>query len=429
MRFPVLCQRAAALPARLLCVTVAAAGMAASFPAAASPPGLSLYEAVRLATARAPLLDARRAELSAAREEAARAGALPDPMLMAGIDNLPVTGADAFDDRVDMMTMKRLGLRQELPARAKRAARRTLAERRIDDALAAFEAERLSLRRAAAEAWIGAWTAQRELASLQSLRAQGALAADLARARMAGGAESVAAALATRSWLLELDNRIEAARATQAVAEAELQRWVGAGGGAAGSAPDFDTLPVPRERLLASLESSGPLLRAAAEVETAAAAIDLARAERRPDWSIAAAYGRREAGRADMLMLEVGVGLPLFPGRRQDRGIAARQAEYQASLAAREDLRLQAAARLRADLARWEGLNRQVALDRRALLPLARDRSATALTAYRGGGALQPWLEARRDELELQLAHVARLGELGRAWAALAFLLPGEDRP
>jgi outer membrane protein, heavy metal efflux system len=130
-----------------------------------------------------------------------------------------------------------------------------------------------------------------------------------------------------------------------------------------------------------------------------------------------------------MLMLEVGVGLPLFPGNRQDRGIAARQAEYQAALAAREDLRLQAAARLRADLARWEGLNRQVALDRRALLPLARDRSEAALAAYRGGGALQPWLEARRDELELQLAHVARLGELGRAWAALAFLLPGEDRP
>lgn len=428
MRFPVLCQRAAALPARLLCVTVAAAGMAASFPAAASPPGLSLYEAVRLATARAPLLDARRAELSAAREEAARAGALPDPMLMAGIDNLPVTGADAFDDRVDMMTMKRLGLRQELPARAKRAARRTLAERRIDDALAAFEAERLSLRRAAAEAWIGAWTAQRELASLQSLRAQGALAADLARARMAGGAESVAAALATRSWLLELDNRIEAARATQAVAEAELQRWVGASA-AAGSAPDFDTLPVPRERLLASLESSGPLLRAAAEVETAAAAIDLARAERRPDWSIAAAYGRREAGRADMLMLEVGIGLPLFPGGRQDRGIAAREADYQAALAIRDDLRRQATAQVRVDIARWEGLKRQVELDRRALLPLARDRSATALAAYRGGGGLQPWLDARRDELDLQLAHVARLGELGRAWAALAFLLPGEDQP
>lgn len=419
----------AAAMVRLLRVAFAAACMAASFTAAASPTGLSLPEAVRLATEGAALLDARRAGVTSAREEAARVGALPDPMLMVGIDNLPVTGADAFDDRADMMTMKRIGLRQEIPARAKRAARRTLAARQVDDALARFEAEQLALRRAAAEAWIGAWTAQRELEALHGLHAQAELAADIARARVAGGDESVAAALATRSWVLELDNRIEAARAATAAAQAELGRWVGDAGLEVGDAPGFDALPVPEARLLASLDRSGPLLRAAAEVESAAAAIDLARAERRPDWSVAAAYGRREAGRADMLMLEVGVGLPLFTGGRQDRGIAARQADYQAALAVRDDLRRQAIAQVRADIARWQGLNRQVALDRRALLPLSRDRSTTALAAYRGGGGLQPWLEARRDELELQLAHVARLGELGRAWATLAFLLPEDDQP
>jgi outer membrane protein, heavy metal efflux system len=406
-----------------------AACMSASPVAAASPAALSLPEAVRIATGRAPMLDARRAGLTSAREEAARAGALPDPMLVVGIDNLPVTGADAFDDRADMMTMKRIGLRQEIPARAKRDARRGLATRQVDEALARLENERLALGRAAAEAWIGVWTVQRELDALQGLHAQAQLAADIARARVAGGGESVASALATRSWVLELDNRIESTRAATAAAQAELVRWVGDAGIEVGEPPDFDALPVPEARLLASIDRSGPLLRATAQVETAAAATDLARAERRPDWSVAAAYGRREAGRADMLMLEVGIGLPLFPGGRQDRGIAARQADYEAALALREDLRREAVAQVRADIARWDGLKRQVALDRRALLPLAHDRSATALAAYRGGGGLQPWLEARRDELELQLAHVARLGELGRAWAALAFLLPEDDRP
>ena len=41
---------------------------------------------------------------------------------------------------------------------------------------------------------------------------------------------------------------------------------------------------------------------------------------------------------------------------------------------------------------------------------------------------LQPWLDARRDELAVHLAHATHLGELGHAWAALAFLLP-EDAP
>jgi outer membrane protein TolC len=130
-----------------------------------------------------------------------------------------------------------------------------------------------------------------------------------------------------------------------------------------------------------------------------------------------------------MLMLEVGIGLPLFPRNRQDRGVAAREAEYQVSLATREDLRRQEAARIRADIARWEGLKRQVSLYEGSLLPLAGDRSTTALAAYRAGGDLQPWLASRRDELDAHLAHVESLGDLARTWTALAFLLPTEDQP
>jgi outer membrane protein TolC len=130
-----------------------------------------------------------------------------------------------------------------------------------------------------------------------------------------------------------------------------------------------------------------------------------------------------------MIMLEVGIGLPLFTRNRQDRGVAAREADYQAALAAREDLRREEAARIRAELARWQGLKRQVSLHEDALLPLARDRSATALASYRAGGPLQPWLDARRDELDVHLSHAEHLAELGRAWATLAFLLPSEVQP
>src|SRR5690606_32285786 len=76
----------------------------------AAPPTLSLEEATRVAVERAPMLDARRAQIQAAEQESRRAGALPDPMLMVGINNLPVTGTDAFDAQADFMTMKRIGL-------------------------------------------------------------------------------------------------------------------------------------------------------------------------------------------------------------------------------------------------------------------------------------------------------------------------------
>lgn len=397
--------------------------------ASAAPAKLTLDEAISIALARAPLLEARQAGITAAREEAARAGALPDPMLTVGIDNFPVTGPEAFDANTDFMTMKKIGLRQEILSHAKRAARRSLADRQIALADADAQVTRLAVRRATADAWIDLWAAERELSALQSLRTQAGLAAQLAKARVAGGGGSVGEALAANAAALELDNRIEAAQATMAAAQAGLARWVGEmAPDASGDTPAFDVLPCAEADLLASLDRVGPLLAADAEVETAASAIDVARAEKRPDWTVAASYGQRSGNRSDMLMLEVGIGLPWFTRNRQDRGIAAREADYQAAVATREDLRQQAAAEIRAGVARWAGLKRQVALHEDALLPLAHDRSTTALAAYRAGGPLQPWLDARRDELAVHLAHATHLGELGHAWAALAYLLP-EDAP
>lgn len=416
--------------ARKLVQTLCVAALATPLAALAASQTITLPEAVRLASERAPMLDARRAGVSAAQEEAARAGALPDPMLTVGIDNLPISGRNAFDTRADDMTMKKIGLRQEIPSRAKRSARRSLADRQIDEAQAQAEAESLTVRRASAEAWIDVWAAQRELLALQTLREQAALAVKVSKARVAGGGEAVSDAFATQAALLELDNRIEAAQAEKRAALAGLTHWLGDGViEVSDTAPNFDTLPVSEAELLASVDRVAPLLPATAQVETAAATIDVARAEKRPDWSVGASYGQRSGGRDDMIMFEVGIGLPLFTRNRQDRGVAASEADYQSALATREDLRRQETARIRIDFARWDGLKRQVALHEDALLPLAMDRSATTLAAYRAGGDLQPWLNARRDELEVHLAHAKHLGELGRSWAALAFLLPTEAQP
>ncbi|WP_248642672.1 MULTISPECIES: TolC family protein [Thermomonas] len=426
-----------ALPTReryrvpVLCLLVAISAMPGLVLAA--PAEISLAEAVQRAVERAPLLDARRAQVEAAQQETHRAGALPDPMLMVGIDNLPVTGMDAFNTRVDDMTMKKIGLRQEFPARAKRAAQRTVSQRRADEAVAQAQAEQVNLRQAAANAWIDLWAAQRELAALTSLHEQAQLAARLAKARVAGGTEPVADALAAQVAVIELDNRLEGLRAQSQAAQAELARWLGEDvERVPAEAPNFTSLPVPEPQLLAALDRLAPLLAASAQVETAAAEIDAARAERRSDWNVTASYGQRAPTpggmpRSDMVMLEFGIGLPLFQRNRQDRGIAAREAHYQAALAMREGVRRQQMARIRAGIAQWQGFKRQVALHEDSLLPLARDRNAITLAAYRAGAPLRPWLDARRDELDVHLAHAEHLAELGRAWVALAYLLPNQE--
>lgn len=392
---------------------------------------ITLDAAVRLAVDRAPLLDARRSQVVSAEQEARRAGALPDPTLSVGIDNLPVTGPDAFNTGADFMTMKKIGLRQAIPARAKREAQRTLAARGIDEANARAQAEQLDVRRRTAQAWIDLWSTARELEALEALRDEATLASTLARARVRGGAGTVDDALSAAAAVVELDVRMDALSADVAAAQARLARWTGDDAAAVDTklVPDFSALPVPEARLVASIDRLGPVLPVSAQVETAAAAVDAARAEKHPDWSVAMSYGQRERGRSDMLMLEFGIGLPLFPGERQDRGIAAREADYAATLAERDDLRRDQLAMVRSRIATWEGLKRQVDREGSEWLPLARDRSSVALAAFRNGAEVRPWLDARRDELAVVVAHARRTGELARAWADLAYLLPTESQP
>ena len=393
-----------------------------------SPPlraqSLSLDEAVRRAGDQAPRLQAQDAAIEAAREDASRAGALPDPMLEVGIENLPVTGPDAFDPSVDDMTMKRIGLRQDIPSSAKRGARRLFADKRVEAAQADAIAERLRVQREAAEAWIELWAVRQQQAVLERMREQAQLAAALAKARVRGGG-SPGDALAAESALLDFDSRLEVLRGDEAQAGSRLRRWVpSVADPVPAGEPDFSALPLTRTKLVDRVDDMGPLLVARARVESAAAAVDVSRADKRPDWSVRAAYGQRDRDRSDMLTLEVGVSLPLFGRNRQDRDVLAREAEYRQAVALEEDDRRALVAELDAAFARWESLRRQVALHADRLLPLARDRSAVALAAYRAGGALQPWLDARNAELEVHQAHAEHLGELARAWVALAFLLP-----
>jgi outer membrane protein TolC len=417
-------KRRAAFRALAACVACLAISVAA-----ATEPSLDFTTALAHAESSAPSLRARSAEVTAAREEAVRAGALPDPQLIVGIDNLPITGPHALDPSADFMTMKKIGLMQEFPAGAKREARHRVAERLLEQAQALSAVEQLQVREAVADAWLSTWTAQRELAMLDELRKQAALAVLLAEARLRGGTGSAVDAMAAKAAALDVDNRIDTTQAMLAAARAGLGRWLGVDPAdlpSLGTAPDLSRLPVTEPVLLATVARQRPLADWRSREAVAEARLQEAIADKRPDWSVMAAYGQRDQGRDDMLMLEFRIGLPLFARNRQARGVAARRAEVEAAAAEREDAERAQTEALRTALAQWHGLREQVERHETQILPLAEDRTDAALAAYRAGGALQPWLDARRDQLEAHLMHVRHLGELARIWSALAFLLPGE---
>jgi outer membrane protein TolC len=390
---------------------------------------LSLDAATQIAAARAPQVQAQLLRAQAAQHDAVRAGRLPDPQLTAGISNLTATGPQAFNAAADSMTMRTIGLMQAIPSGAKRAAEKAVANSDVQLSAADVVTMRLAVKQATAGAWVRLWAAQTERKQLQDLHKQFALAVQLAKARLRGGPGNATDVLAARAAVVELDNRITAVAAQIAAARAALQRWLGESADSQlAEAPDFSTLPVPPAQLLHDLDRQGPLLGWAAREDQAQAKLALAKAGKRPNWSVGLVYGSR-IRLPDMIGIEVGVSLPLFPGSRQDQDISARYAERDAVKDEHEDARRAQREAVAAGLAEWQGDDTQVNTYRDKLLPLATDRSRTALAAYRGGGSLQPWLEARRDEIDTRVAYAKALAAWGTAWAQLAYLIPNQDAP
>lgn len=425
-----ICTRAF-LVRRWLCLSWASIVLLAP-PAWADSPTmtLTLDAATRRAMAQAPLLEARLAQQDAAREEAGRAGALPDPQLTVGIDNLDIQGPGAFTAGGDTMTTRAVGLTQVLPSRARRQAQRDAAGANVEQAASSTAMTRAAIEQQVAVAWIAAWGAHHEVQMLQAMRREWEVDVVVAEARLRGGTGSAADVLAMRMEALDLENRIDDATSREAQARAALGRWLGTPvNEPLGDAPDFAVLPHDESFLLSSLDQQAGLLDWPAREHAAEAALAAAKAEKHPEWSIGLNYGSRVRGLSDMVSLQVGVSLPLFTRNRQDRGISARAADLDAVRAEHDDARRQQAEAVQAAWAQWDALGRQVRRHLDQLLPQAKDRAALALATYRGGGDIQPLLDARRDEISHHTDFSRMLTDYGRAWAALTYLLPEGDNP
>ena len=89
-------------------------------PVIAAETQLTLAQAQRIAIERSHALPAKDYAAIASREMAVAAGQLPDPMLRAGIENLPVSGDERFSLTSDFMTMRSIGVMQEVTRSDKR---------------------------------------------------------------------------------------------------------------------------------------------------------------------------------------------------------------------------------------------------------------------------------------------------------------------
>jgi len=402
--------------------------LAAASLAGAVEPALTLPEAQRLAAARSRQLVAQDSAALASREMALAAGQLPDPALKVGIDNLPVTGPDAYSVTSDFMTMRRIGLMQEFTRGEKRQLRAERFEREAERAVAEKSAMLATIQRDTALAWLDRYYAEAMAAAIAEQAREVGLEVEAAENAYRTGRGSQADIFAARSAKASLDDRASEIGRRIRTAKTMLARWVGtASETPLAGKPDTDAIRLDTRSLDAQLAHHPQIATLTRQVELAATEAKLAQANTKADWSLEAAYQQRGSAYSNMISIGVSIPLQWDQKNRQDREVAAKLAIANQAEAQREEALRAHISEVRAQIQDWENGRERLARYGRELLPLARERTQAVLAAYRGGRAsLTDVLAARRNESEVRVQALQLEMETARLWAQINFMFPDE---
>lgn len=411
---------------------------------------------VSLATSSSPAVLSASARLRSARSRIRPAGAWPDPMLMAGIQNWPTgrystaaAGHGATPSGPEPMTMKMVGASQTIPYPGKTSLRERIATAEADAAEARLAQTRLRIAFEVSDAYYDLVGARLVLETIADQQRVAAAVVPAAESRYTSGsgmqadvikARTEAAQLATdasavaeeeRAALVRLNAVLDRTSDTPVSDAASLPgRVIRAALGDSASPAQFTSaslgsrlvgspLPSPNSLLAIALEHSPRLRELDARLQGQRTAAQLASKEQLPDFDVSIQYGQRDRLR-DMISAIVSVSVPIQRGRKQGALASA----------ARDDLLALDAERraevnmIRAEIGRhYSALERdraQLAIVGRVLLPQARAALTSLSSGYAAGrGELLGVLDAQRSLFAVETSRVRTLVDFAKTLAAL----------
>ncbi len=395
-------------------------------PLRAATQALTLAEALQLATTRSQQLVAQDAASTAARQMAIAAGQLPDPSLKLGITNLPINGEDRFSLSKDFMTMRSVGIMQEFTGEDKRRARVNRFEEEAQAAAAGRTLALANLQRNTAQAWLNRYYQAQILGLLTTQREEAKLQIEAADNAYRTGRGSQADVFAARYAVAQMEDRIAQSERELATANTRLSRWVGVMEIATSDElPNMDAVPFDGKGLPAWLGQQPELVLLDRQERVAMAEVDIAKANKKSDWTAEFMFNQRGAAYSNMVSINFSLPLQWAQSNRQDREQASKQATVEQLHAQREEAARGLLADIQAMLQAWQSNQARIARFGSAQIPLANERIQAALAAYRGGaGALNAVLEARRMALDTRLERIRLETETAMLWAQLNYLAP-----
>jgi outer membrane protein TolC len=410
------------------CLRLWSCASLASLALSAQAQSLSLEDAQHRAVERSLQVAAQNAAIRASQEMSVAAGQLPDPVLKMGIDNLPVNGPDQFSVTRDFMTMRRIGLSQEMTRGEKRDLRAQRYAGEANKAAAEKAAVVASIDRNTALAWLERYYAEAMARVIAEQSEQSKAEIVAAEGAYRGGRGSRSDVIVAHSTLAALEDRASEYRRRVLTAKTNLARWIGEGADLPLAArPALDVVRLDAHSLDTDLLHHPEIAILARQEEIASTEARLAQASSTPDWSLEVAYQQRGPTFSNMVSVGIALPLPWDRANRQDREVASKLALAEQARAQREEMLRSHIAEVRVMIAEWESGRERLSRYERDLVPLAGERTKAALAGYQGGKAsVADLLLARRNETEVRMQAVQLEMETARLWAQLNFLVPGE---
>jgi cobalt-zinc-cadmium efflux system outer membrane protein len=378
--------RRLALSLGLLALTTS--GMAE--PVAPEAGMLPLEDAVRLAVTGNPGLAEMQSRAAAMAAIPSQAGSLPDPMLSFSALNFPT---DTFSRDQEPMTQLLIGIEQSLPFPGELALKERAAEFDADAATSNVDETRLRLIHNVRQTWWQIFYLDRAVEIVSRNRELLRQFVEIAQTKYQVGEglqQEVLLAQVELSKLFDRHLELEGLRRQQAARlNALLDRTAGTPVVLPAQVEETLAAVQPESQLYARAEAVRPVLeQRRREVEAARTRREVARRDRYPDFSLGAAYGFRQGenadgrSRPDFATLRLGMSLPLYANRKQDKAVDQRTSELLQRQYALQDEWARVQAEIAAALADYRRADEQVLLYRTGIIPQARQSVASMLAGY-----------------------------------------------
>lgn len=374
---------------RLILSIVAVLLFGAAAEARAETPLASLQQAIAEALEHNPEIQAARREHEAAVQRIAPSAALDDPMLEAGVVNLPTR---SWSFHQEDMTMKMVGVTQRLPYPGKRALRQDVAAKEAEAASYSLQEVTNRVRRDVQVAYFDMSLNAESMRITENNRSALEQLAKVAEARYGLGQASQADVLKAQAQLSKMNDELIRLDRERRITVAELNKLMGQLADRRIATP---SVPPPREvtlevdTLRESVQASRPDLQALqTKIERNEKAVDLARKDYYPDFDVRFFYGQRDKTptgerRDDMIGLTVAVNLPIWGEAKQGPRVAEAIAMREQAVRMYEARRNEVLAQLKQQIAAAEQSYRSARLYETTALVQARLAVESALASYR----------------------------------------------